>query len=109
VVRLKVRRNARGQIYRLSAKGHTRFAPEGRDIVCAGVSALVQTAVLGLENVIHAQPEVRLEKGNVLIALKPSRLDGEVMDKAGVLFESVVLGLKELDRTYPGFIRFEKE
>jgi uncharacterized protein YsxB (DUF464 family) len=108
MVQLKVRRNAQGRIYRLSAKGHTRFAPQGSDIVCAGVSAIMQTVILGLDKVARALPEVRLQKGNVLIAVRPSRLAPPVREKVDVIFETALLGLEELDRSYPGFIRIEK-
>ena len=34
------------------AEGHTGYAEEGSDIVCAAVSALTQGAVIGLKEVI---------------------------------------------------------
>ena len=38
--------------YRLGfiVEGHAEFAPHGQDIVCAGVSAIVQAAILGIEH-----------------------------------------------------------
>ena len=32
-----------------SAEGHTGFADRGEDIVCAAISVLTQTAVIGLQ------------------------------------------------------------
>lgn len=104
-----MKRNAQGRICRLSARGHTMYAPEGCDIVCAGISAMLQTAILGLDRVAQARPEVRMEKGRVVIAIKPRTLPADVREKADVILESTILGLQELDRSYPGFLVFERD
>lgn len=41
----------------ISIKGHAGYAEHGKDIVCAGVSTLVQTMLLGLENISQCYPE----------------------------------------------------
>ena len=38
------------------AKGHSGYAESGSDIVCAAVSAITQTACLGLMERLEAQP-----------------------------------------------------
>jgi uncharacterized protein YsxB (DUF464 family) len=38
----------------IDVKGHAGYAPHGHDIVCAAVSAILQTAVLGLESVAQS-------------------------------------------------------
>ena len=40
----------------IKTTGHANYAPYGEDIVCAGVSAILQTAVLGLENIAENYP-----------------------------------------------------
>lgn len=34
---------------KIEVKGHANYAPHGKDIVCAGISAIVQTCALGLQ------------------------------------------------------------
>jgi uncharacterized protein YsxB (DUF464 family) len=41
----------------IDVKGHAGYAPHGQDIVCAAVSAIVQTAVLGLESIAAGYPD----------------------------------------------------
>lgn len=41
----------------LDVSGHAGHAAYGEDIVCAAVSAIVQTALLGLEAVASEHPE----------------------------------------------------
>lgn len=36
--------------------GHAEYDEYGKDIVCAGVSAIVQTAILGLEAIAQSYP-----------------------------------------------------
>lgn len=37
--------------------GHAEYDEYGKDIVCAGVSAIVQTALLGLEAIAQSYPD----------------------------------------------------
>jgi uncharacterized protein YsxB (DUF464 family) len=41
----------------ISIKGHANYDQYGKDIVCAGVSAIAQTAVLGLESIAENYPD----------------------------------------------------
>ena len=40
----------------IEVEGHAMYDAHGRDIVCAGVSAILQTAVLGLEAIAENYP-----------------------------------------------------
>lgn len=37
-------------------KGHANYAPKGKDIVCAGISAIANTAMLGLQSIARTYP-----------------------------------------------------
>jgi uncharacterized protein YsxB (DUF464 family) len=39
------------------ADGHANSAPHGQDIICASVSAILQTAILGLEAIADQYPD----------------------------------------------------
>jgi uncharacterized protein YsxB (DUF464 family) len=47
---------ADGQM-KIEAAGHANYAEHGKDIVCAAVSAIMQTALLGLQAVAEQYPE----------------------------------------------------
>jgi uncharacterized protein YsxB (DUF464 family) len=42
---------------KIEVKGHANYAEHGKDIVCAAVSAIMQTALLGLHSVAETYPE----------------------------------------------------
>jgi uncharacterized protein YsxB (DUF464 family) len=42
--------------FALTVEGHEERAADGR--VCAAISAITQTALLGLEQVAHAHPDI---------------------------------------------------
>lgn len=41
----------------IDADGHANYAPNGQDIVCSAVSAILQTAVLGLQGIAEQYPD----------------------------------------------------
>jgi uncharacterized protein YsxB (DUF464 family) len=49
MIKIKIVRNSDQAMIGFSVTGHANTGPHGQDIVCAGVSALTQTAVLGLD------------------------------------------------------------
>lgn len=38
-------------------RGHANSAQYGQDIICAGVSAIIQAAILGLESIAESYPQ----------------------------------------------------
>ena len=79
-----------------SVRGHSKTAPHGEDIVCAGVSAITQTALLGLGKHL---------KRNVVYSVKSGDMFAELKDAPDELTDAVLqtmcLGLKEIVKLYP--------
>nr|WP_256436316.1 ribosomal-processing cysteine protease Prp [Brevibacillus sp. HB1.4B] len=42
---------------KIHAVGHANYAEHGKDIVCAGVSTIMQTALLGIQAIAQQYPE----------------------------------------------------
>jgi uncharacterized protein len=42
---------------KIDVRGHAGYAEHGKDIVCAGVSAITQAAILGLQALAEQYPE----------------------------------------------------
>lgn len=55
---------------RIRVEGHAGFGPPGRDIVCAGVSALFQTLVWSIEDVTGDIIEYGFGEGNSFLKLE---------------------------------------
>lgn len=48
---ITIKRNSETPEITISIKGHSGYANQGSDIVCAGVSALMNTTILGLQQI----------------------------------------------------------
>ncbi|HBT20419.1 MAG TPA: ribosomal-processing cysteine protease Prp [Peptococcaceae bacterium] len=86
-----------------SIKGHAEYAEYGRDIVCAAVSAVSQTAVIGLQKLLGKKPEVFQEKGK-LVCMLPKDLDGEERKIGEVVFKTMYYGLEAIKNEYEGYL-----
>ena len=81
--------------------GHADYKNKGDDIVCAAVSAVVQTAVEGLKRYL---PEgIRIKKGKGILHL--SIIKGENIQESLVILETMLLGLKRIEENYQEYIR----
>lgn len=53
---IKINVSAESGNMTIKVDGHANYGAHGSDIVCAGVSAILQTAVLGLEAIAENYP-----------------------------------------------------
>ena len=70
MVIVTVTRDVKGKIVQFEATGHADFAKSGEDIVCAAVSSLLQTTLLGLQEYLKINLEINKEKGNLKVIIK---------------------------------------
>jgi uncharacterized protein YsxB (DUF464 family) len=80
--------------------GHARTAPHGMDIVCAGVSALSQSAIMGIER--HLGREIDLMQNNDGLTMN---LIGQPDSRTEAILETMLLGLTEIAKLYPRSVR----
>lgn len=91
-------------------RGHAEFAPAGKDIVCAGASALALTLSACLQKE-EARGTLRLlsirqEPGWLEIQAAPT-LSG--VERLSTLLESAEEGFRLLARQYPAYVVLESE
>lgn len=89
------------------ADGHTGYAAHGEDIVCAAVSALTQTAVIGLEDTVGIQPLVAVKDGNLTCFL-PKDLDPKTWQYCQIVLDTVYRGLQAIAQEYSQFVTVEE-
>lgn len=88
------------------AEGHAGFSEAGSDIVCAAVSALTQTALLGLKEVAGIPVRVqRSDREGLLEVILPRNEEADKIDQAQILLRTLLSGLNCISRDYPGFVR----
>lgn len=88
-----------------SACGHTGYAEAGSDIVCAAVSALSQTAELGVRKVACAQAHTVLDADKALLEVYLTEQDPQAFSRAQLILRTFEEGILEIERSYPAFVR----
>jgi uncharacterized protein YsxB (DUF464 family) len=93
----------------LSLKGHAGYAERGKDIVCAGISALT----LNLSNILDkmaAEEMVEVSQlagdGRLYIQVIPQWQYEEEVTK---IFDYTINGLKLIAGQYPEYVRIKKD
>lgn len=107
MVVVTILRGSQGEIAGFEARGHAGFARRGSDVVCAGVSALTQAAVLGLARRVGVALEVE-QRQSFLRCRVVGGVDGAPWERVGDVLETMLLGLREIAARYPGHVRLEE-
>ncbi|HZJ56727.1 MAG TPA: ribosomal-processing cysteine protease Prp [Clostridia bacterium] len=103
MVNILIVRNESGNVCRLKVAGHSGYDEIGRDIVCSAISAIVQTMVIGLKDVVGIRPLYHQKSG--LADLKiPDDLSEEKIKKANILLETGLLGLRSIESGYGEYV-----
>ena len=79
----------------ISIRGHANYAERGKDIVCAAVSALVQTMIQSIEELTADKIQYSMQPGTVDIKF------GNLSEQAQLLVDSFFVGLRLIADEYP--------
>lgn len=85
-------------------KGHAGFAEEGQDIVCAGVSVLAQTAIIGLEQFLPGKYLYKIGRTGALECRLHHDLTVQQDHDAQVILVTMLRGLEAIRQEYGEFI-----
>ncbi|MBQ8178770.1 MAG: ribosomal-processing cysteine protease Prp [Clostridia bacterium] len=90
-----------GHIMELEVKGHTGFGEEGTDIVCAAISALTQSALMGLKEVAKLNVESSIGEGYLSFKIS------ETNEKSDAILDTLYIALRDLANGYKRHIKME--
>ncbi len=90
------------------AKGHAGYADHGEDIVCAAVSALTQTAYLGLAEYVSPDTKVSQKDGALRVDL-PKELDPAGRERAELILGTMLSGLRSVQENYSDYLKIIKK
>lgn len=93
-----------GVVFGFSVEGHSDFGEPGTDIVCAGVSAIAQTALFGLQDVDKGAVRYEKRSGYLSVTVDPA-VAGR--DGPRAILRTLELGLLAIRKSYPGTLEFE--
>ena len=79
-----------------SAEGHSGFAEEGSDIVCAAVSAVTQTAAIQAEDVLHMENAVYTDEKRAFL-----KVTGDGGAPWAAMLKAMELFMSQLAAQYP--------
>lgn len=85
----------------IQISGHADYAETGKDIVCAGVTALTQTLIRALEG---------LTKDEIEYEISPGRADihyGNLSKEGELLVDSFFIGVCQIADEFPDHVRIE--
>lgn len=92
------------KIWGFKARGHAGYARKGKDIYCAGVSAITGTALIGLQKHLAQEPLYETKDGWLDCQL-PVSISEEDIIKAQLILTTMEAGLISLQDAYPQYIK----
>lgn len=104
MVKIVISRNSEGYITGLEANGHSGYAEEGYDIVCAVVSTVLQSVVLCCDEVIKCDYVADIKDGYLKWILK----EDAAAKKLNVLTETISRVLKQAEESYGSYISIKE-
>ena len=98
---IKARYTAEGNTHTLSVRGHANYDKYGKDIVCAGVSALVQALVGWIENKPYITTDcINIDDGEVTIECQGD-------EDVAAVFYMTAIGVEQISIEYPQHVQID--
>lgn len=99
---------AGGIVSQVTVSGHAGSAPKGEDLICSAVSALVQTFYFSLQRLLDLDVDADVSDGYLSVCI-PGEVPAETQQKITLLANSMLVGLDEINQSYPGFLKIQEE
>ncbi|MGG1220918.1 ribosomal-processing cysteine protease Prp [Priestia endophytica] len=108
MVRVEITRSTtNGKIISYKSEGHAYYDEPGKDIVCAGVSAVSFGTVNSIEALLGIVPEHTIYEGFLKVDI-PERIEPKTFEQVQLLLESMVVMLKSIQESYGEFLTIEE-
>ena len=85
----------------IEINGHAGYAETGKDIVCAGVTALTQTFIRSVQGLIRDEIEYEVSYGRADIHYRNLSEEGKL------LVDSFFIGICQIADEFPDYVRVE--
>lgn len=89
-----------GNYFKIEAVGHSGYAEYGCDIVCAGISTLLQTLAISIKDLTSCECEFTQDEKLAFMSIEVKNPN----DKSQLLFQSVLLGLNGIHENYKKYL-----
>jgi uncharacterized protein YsxB (DUF464 family) len=105
MIKVTISRDANKKVDGFTMSGHADFSEHGKDLVCAGASAVSFGSVNAIEVLTGVVPEIEQGQGGFLRCTFPNDLQQEVQEKVQLLLEAMVVSLETIERDYGKHIK----
>lgn len=85
----------------VTVSGHAGFAGVGKDIICAGVTALTQTLIKSMNDLTEDKIEYEMSPGRADIKYRDLSKEGKL------LVDSFFIGICLIVNEFPDYVRIE--
>ena len=104
MITINIKRNKKNEIVSFSLNGHAGYDVNGKDIVCAAVSAVTNMVLIGLNENLSIKLKFEKSDGGFLKIEIPEDIELGKMMSAQVLLESMVTEFLDIESNYKGYI-----
>ncbi len=99
-----------GKFVGVECSGHCEYGDEGEDIVCASLSSVIQTAVLGIMHIVGVNIAYETDaKDGYLYAMLPKSMSKSQEHDADIILRTAYLGASDLYENFSDYISLEVE
>ncbi len=96
-----------GELTGFRASGHSGYAEEGSDIVCAAVSVLGATCVNAMEKLLGVEARIRANEAGLLDFDLPEIPEADRAAGAQLLMGALEQGLRDVQECYPQYLKLQ--
>jgi len=89
----------------IEVSGHAGFAESGKDIVCAGVSSIVFSYLKSVRILVGNEPICIEDSKKGYLKIIVDEKSSHRLKKIKLLYKSMLIGLKEIEKKYPDYVR----
>lgn len=112
MVKVQIYRNVSGQVLTFQASGHAGGRRRGEyDLVCAAISAVTQTALLGLGEYVGLADRLdyQLDDDGWIYCRLPEDLTPDERVRTDAIIETMIIGLKSIEKEFIHNLKVEEE
>jgi len=103
MIRIVIYKSHEGMINGFRVTGHSGYSAHGSDIVCSAISALTQTALLGLVEVAKADVDYEIDEGYLYCKVKGHQSD-DMRTMCYAILETMHAGISNIRESYAQYI-----
>ncbi|MGL4821099.1 MAG: ribosomal-processing cysteine protease Prp [Bacilli bacterium] len=92
-----------GRVSGFRITGHALYDEPGKDIVCAGVSAVSVGSINAIETLCGFEPNCTVKNGFLTCSL-PSGIEPTQRERAELILESMIVSLRAIEEGYDDYM-----